>query len=117
LSHFAELDENNEVIRVLVGNNDDPNGDEGYKWLIDNLGGRWVQTSYNGNFRKQYAAIGFTYDSDADVFIKPSPYKSWVLDNNYDWQAPVAYPTDGANYYWDEDSISWKPEPTQELEA
>jgi hypothetical protein len=71
MSHWAELDENNKVIRVTVGNNDDPNGDEGYKWLIDNLGGRWVQTSYNSNFRGKFAAIGDTYDETTDVFIEP----------------------------------------------
>jgi len=71
MSHWAELDENNKVIRVTVGDNDDPNGDEGYQWLIDNLGGRWVQTSYNANFRGKYAGIGDTYDEVNDVFAGP----------------------------------------------
>jgi hypothetical protein len=71
VSHFAELDDNNFVIRVLVGDNNDPAGDEGYQWLIDNLGGRWVQTSYNANFRGVYAGIGFTYDEINDVFVEP----------------------------------------------
>ena len=71
MSHFAELDDNNFVIRVLVGDNNDPAGDEGYQWLIDNLGGRWVQTSYNANFRGVYAGIGFTYDEINDVFVEP----------------------------------------------
>ena len=71
MSHFAELDETNTVIRVLVGDNNDPAGDEGYQWLIDNLGGTWIQTSYNGNFRKNYAGIGYTYDTDRDAFIPP----------------------------------------------
>lgn len=73
MSHWAELDENNKVIRVTVGDNSDPNGDEGYQWLIDNLGGTWVQTSYNGNFRYNYAGIGFTYDPIDDAFIAPMP--------------------------------------------
>ena len=69
MSHFAELDENNVVIRVLVGDNDMPN--EGYDWFVENLGGRWVQTSYNGNFRGCFAGIGFTYDEALDVFKAP----------------------------------------------
>ena len=73
MSHWAELDQNNIVLRVTVGDNDDPNGDEGYKWLLDNLGGTWVKTSYNGNIRKNFAGIGFTYDSVRDAFIAPRP--------------------------------------------
>ncbi len=69
MAHWAELDENNKVIRVTVGDNNDPAGDEGYQWLIDNLGGRWVQTSYNNNFRGIFAGIGMTYDEVNDVFI------------------------------------------------
>jgi hypothetical protein len=69
MAHWAEIDENNKVIRVTVGDNNDPAGDEGYKWLIDNLGGRWVQTSYNNNFRGIFAGIGMTYDEVNDVFI------------------------------------------------
>jgi hypothetical protein len=69
MAHWAEIDENNKVIRVTVGDNNDPAGDEGYQWLIDNLGGRWVQTSYNNNFRGIFAGIGMTYDEVNDVFI------------------------------------------------
>lgn len=86
MSHFAEINENNEVLRVIVGDNNDPNGDEGYNWIVTRLGGTWVQTSYNNNFRKQFASIGFTYDSVADVFISPQPFDDWVLDENFDWQ-------------------------------
>jgi hypothetical protein len=71
MSHWAELDEDNVVIRVLVGDNNDPAGDEGYQWFVNNLGGRWVQTSYNGNFRGKFAGSGFYYDEVADVFISP----------------------------------------------
>lgn len=71
MSHFAELDENNIVLRVIVCDNNDPNGDEGYQWLIDNFGGRWVQTSYNNNFRGRFAGIGFVYDEINDVFYNP----------------------------------------------
>lgn len=71
MSHWAELDSNNKVIRVTVGDNNEP--DEGYQWLIDNLGGTWVKTSYNGTIRKNYAGIGYTYDADRDAFIAPKP--------------------------------------------
>lgn len=80
MSHWAELDENNVVIRVLVGDNNDPAGDEGYQWLIDNLGGNWVKTSYNATIRKNYAGKGYTYDSDRDAFIAPEPEGNLGLD-------------------------------------
>jgi hypothetical protein len=73
MAHWAELDSDNKVIRVTVGDNNDPNGDEGYKWLIDNLGGRWIKTSYNANFRGKFAGIGDTYDEVNDVFVTPEP--------------------------------------------
>ena len=73
MSHWAELDQDNKVIRVVVGDNNDPSGDEGQQWILDNLGGRWIQTSYNGNFRKNYAGIGYTYDEVLDAFIAPEP--------------------------------------------
>lgn len=106
MSHFAEINENNLVIRVLVGNNEMPN--EGYDWLVENLGGTWVQTSYNGNIRKNYAGIGFTYDEERDAFIPPQPFASWFLNEETClWEAPVQYPEDGAEYYWDEESVNW----------
>jgi len=80
MSHWAEIDENNIVLRVLVGDNNDPNGDEGYQWLLDNLGGTWVKTSYNGTIRKNYAGIGYTYDVDRDAFIAPKPDKATGFD-------------------------------------
>lgn len=73
MSHFAELDENNMVLRVLVGDNNDPAGDEGYSWFVNNLGGTWVQTSYNGKIRYNFAGIGYTYDPEVDAFIPPRP--------------------------------------------
>ena len=106
MAHWAEIDNNNKVIRVLVGDNNDPNGDEGYQWLIDNLGGTWIQTSYNHNIRKQYAGVGMTYDSVNDVFIALKPYPSWALDNDFNWQPPIPRP-EGMGWYWDEDSLSW----------
>jgi hypothetical protein len=73
MAHWAELDNQNKVIRVLVGDNNDPAGDEGYQWLIDNLGGTWIKTSYNATIRYNYAGIGYSYDADADAFIAPKP--------------------------------------------
>ena len=90
MSHWAELDENNIVIRVLVGDNNDPASDEGYQWLIDNLGGTWVKTSYNGNFRKNYAGRGYTYDANRDAFITPEPENSIGFDEEKcQWILPV----------------------------
>jgi hypothetical protein len=73
MSHWAELDAENKVLRVVVGDNNDPAADEGYQWLIDNLGGTWVKTSYNGNIRYNYAGVGYTYDPSRDAFIAPKP--------------------------------------------
>jgi hypothetical protein len=107
MSHWAELDADNKVIRVLVGDNNDPAGDEGYSWLIDNLGGTWVKTSYNGNIRFNYAGIGYTYDPIDDAFIAPKPYSSWILNSKKQWEPPVAYPTDGKFYGWNEETGEW----------
>lgn len=88
MSHWAELDNNNKVIRILVGDNNDSNGDEGYQWLLDNLGGTWVKTSYNGSIRYNYAGIGFTYDSINDAFIAPRPscnHKELFLNHLFKW--------------------------------
>ena len=109
MSHWAELDESNIVIRVLVGDNNDPNGDEGYQWLMDNLGGTWIKTSYNGTIRKNYAGAGFTYDLQRDAFIAPKPFLSWILnEENCRWQAPIAYPNDGLTYLWNEPELTWE---------
>ena len=80
MSHFAEIDENNIVIRVLVGDNNDPAGDEGYAWFVNNLGGTWIQTSFNSNFRKNFASIGSFYDEQKDAFIPPKPEGDYVFD-------------------------------------
>lgn len=83
MAHFAEINENNVVLRVLVTDNNDPNGDEGAQWLVDNLGGTWIKTSYNGNIRKNFAGIGYTYDLVRDAFIPPKPEEgSWVLNED-----------------------------------
>jgi hypothetical protein len=107
MAHFAEIDENNLVIRVLVTDNDAPN--EGYDWLVENLGGTWIKTSYNGKIRKNFAGIGFTYNEELDSFVAPQPFPSWKLDKrNSQWKAPVAYPTDGFTYFWNEEGLTWE---------
>ena len=101
MSHFAKIDSNNVVTQVIVAEQDFINsGRVGDSFL-------WVQTSYNSNFRKQYAGIGSTYDKANDVFISPKPYASWSLDASFDWQPPTAMPSDGKFYNWNEDTTSW----------
>ena len=119
MAHFAQIDEQGTVLTVIVVNNSDildENGQEseaiGKQFCTDLLGGEWVQTSYNNNFRKQYAAIGGSYDRVNDVFIVAQPYPSWSLDENFDWQAPVPYPDDNGDYGWDEDNQQWTILPT-----
>ena len=114
MAHFAELDANNVVLRVIVvGNKDtaDANGVEkehiGAAFCERLFGGRWVQTSYNGNKRKNYAGIGYTYHQGMDAFVPPQPYPSWVLNIDAQWEAPVPMPTDGKRYSWDEQTLSW----------
>lgn len=115
MAHFAELDSNGVVQRVIVvANKDtaDANGNElesiGIAFCQKLLGGNWKQTSYNGNIRKNYAGIGYIYDATIDAFVPPKPYPSWVLDTNTaQWQAPVPMPSDGAMYSWDEATQSW----------
>lgn len=108
MSHWAELDENNIVKRVVVGDNNDPAGDEGYTWLVENLGGTWVKTSFNGTIRKNFAGQGFKYDAERDAFIEPQPFASWTLnEETCQWEAPTPIPTD-AIYKWDEETTSWK---------
>jgi hypothetical protein len=80
VSHWAELDQDNKVIRVLVGDNNDSNGDEGYQWLLDNLGGIWIKTSYNGTIRYNFAGIGMSYDENRDAFIAPKCHDEAILD-------------------------------------
>ena len=109
MAHFAEIDEDNIVLRVLVTDNNDPNGDEGYQWLLDNLGGTWIKTSYNGTIRKNFAGKGATYDQERDAFIAPKPYPSWQLnEETCRWEPPTPYPSDGFAYDWNESNIAWE---------
>jgi hypothetical protein len=113
MAHFAKLDENNIVLEVNVVNNEilDSENEEvlGIAFLTEWSGGHtnWKQTSYNNNFRKQYAGIGFTYDPHKDVFIAPQPYPLWILDNNFDWQPPTPKPN-GENWVWVEENLEWQ---------
>ena len=116
MAHFAQLDANNVVTRVIVvANKDtaDANGVEeehiGVAFCEKLFGGTWKQTSYNGNMRKNYAGIGYTYNADIDAFAPPKPFASWVLNNETaQWEAPIPMPTDGKMYTWDEATTSWK---------
>ena len=128
MAHFAELNGSNQVVRVVVVGNDiatanGPLGEndmhvDGETWCKNFFkGGTWKQTSYNNNFRKQYAGKGFTYDEAKDKFICPQPYPSWSLDENDDWQAPVARPTNQGDdednrkiAQWDDVNQQWTAE-------
>lgn len=115
MAHFAELGENNIVLRVIVVDNkdtSDTSGNEveeiGVEFCRNLLGGTWKQTSYNSSFRKNYAGVGYTYDSSRDAFIPPRPYPSWTLnEDTCRWQAPTPMPSDGQLYTWNEDTTSW----------
>ena len=128
MAHFAQIEtvdiiDENEVVTgsetiitqiIVIDNNDilDAQGNEseaiGIQFCTDLLGGTWVQTSYNGNMRKNYAGIGNTYDATRDAFIAPSPFPSWVLDEDTcRYEAPVPYPTDDKRYEWEEETTSW----------
>jgi hypothetical protein len=123
MAHFAQLDENNIVIEVIVVNNDvimidgQESEDAGIVFCKSLYGvdTRWRQTSYNSTFRKHYAGIGYTYDPVLNAFIPPKPYPSWLLNTETcNWEAPVPYPNDGKSYVWDESTLSWVEVPDQE---
>ena len=124
MAHFAELDQNNKVLQVVVISNEDVDANGGDESAEAEtfvatfvpfvpFGGAWKQTSYNNKFRKQYAGEGCTYDAGKDKFISPQPYSSWSLDASDDWKAPVTYPTvteissNPISITWDEDNQKW----------
>ena len=115
MAHFAELDANNVVLRVIVVDTKDNSTADGVEkesigqaFCERLLGGNWIQTSYNNNMRVRYAGIGYSYNPTLDAFIPPQPYPSWTLDNTTaDWKAPVPYPTDDKNYIWNETTQAW----------
>ena len=114
MAHFAEINEDNIVLRVIVVSNNeckDDAGNEseavGAEFCRNLLGGTWKQTSYNGNMRARYAGVGYIYRSDFDAFIAPKPYPSWTLDEETtEWEAPIARPEEGF-YTWNEDTQTW----------
>ena len=124
MAHFAELDNNNVVLRVVVVGNDCVPSDEhidGETWCVNFFKTpNWKQTSYNHNFRKQYCGAGYTFDAAKNKFISPKPHASWSLDSNDDWQAPVTFPTittygsndplDTYGITWDETGQKWTAE-------
>jgi len=122
MAHFAEIGLNNTVLRVIVVHNNDcldENGQEseavGAEFYRNLFGGTWVQASYNATVRKNYAGVGYTYDSTRDAFIPPKPFASWTLnETTCNWEAPTAYPTDGKMYTWDEAATSWTEVPAAE---
>ena len=117
MAHYAFLDENNIVTEVIVGKDEGEDGIDWEIWYGDFRGQICKRTSYNtaGNahssggipYRGNYAGIGYTYQADIDAFVPPQPYASWTLDSNIVWQPPVAKPTDGKRYSWDEANTSW----------
>jgi hypothetical protein len=115
MGHYAKIDENNVVTQVVVVDNKDMADAFGVEkehigaaHLEKILGGTWKQTSYNGNMRKNYAGIGYTYDTQLDAFIPPKPFASWLLnENTAQWEAPTPIPTDGKMYSWDEANTNW----------
>ena len=126
MAHFAELDQNSTVLQVIVVNNSDVNNlpfpesePVGIAFCQSLLGPdtRWAQTSYNANFRYNYAGIGYTFDptpTTNGAFIPPKPYPSWLLNTNtFQWEPPVPYPNDGGFYTWDEATQSWVPAPNE----
>ena len=112
MAHYAFIDENNIVTEVITGIDETEliEGKDPETWYGEFRGQVCKRTSYNGNIRKNYAGIGFTYDEARDAFIPPQPYPSWVLDEDTArWEAPVPYPTDGLTYSWNEDITDWEP--------
>ena len=115
MAHFAQLNDENLVTQVIVVANEDTADQDGVEneaigiaFCTNLLGGRWVQTSYNANIRKNYAGIGYKYDATLDAFIPPQPFESWTLnEETAQWEAPTPYPDDGKRYSWDEATTSW----------
>jgi hypothetical protein len=118
MAHFAKLDENNIVETIVVIDNsilddgtENENEQQGIDYLKEHYGSdtNWVQCSFNNNIRKQFAGIGWSYDEVNDIFIRPQPYSSWVLNDNFEWEAPIADPnTPNEEYIWDEKNNNWK---------
>jgi hypothetical protein len=117
MAHFAELDDNNVVLRVLVVPNEQEHRGEDYLAIDCNLGGRWIQTSFNNQIRGAFAGEGMTYDINLDRFLPKKPYPSWTYDENFICIPPVVEPGDGKQYDWNEENQEWVERPTLEPEA
>jgi hypothetical protein len=110
MAHYAFLDDNNVVTEVIVGIDETEliEGKHPEVWYGEFRGQTCKRTSYNGNYRKNYAGIGYKYDEALDAFVPPKPYESWILNEDTAlWEAPVAKPTDGGMYFWNEETGSW----------
>lgn len=114
MAHFAQLNQENVVIQVIVIGNDELLVDgieseaKGVEFCQNLLGGNWIQTSYNGTIRKNYAGVGYVYDANRNAFIPPKPFASWTLnETTCQWHAPTSMPTDGKMYSWNEETLSW----------
>lgn len=108
MAHFAQIDENNVVVQVLVVPDEQEHRGQEYLAVDCNLGGTWIQTSFNGRIRKRFAGIGGTYNQELDAFVVPKPFPSWIFDeNDADWQPPVPKPDAGVDWYWSEDDQQW----------
>jgi hypothetical protein len=111
MAHYAFLNKKNIVTEVIVGIDETEliEGKEPEKWYGDFRGQTCIRTSYNGNIRKNFAGIGFSYDKTLDAFIAPKPFESWILNEETClWQAPVEYPSDGVTYFWNEERLDWE---------
>lgn len=119
MAHFAEIDSDNIVVRVLVTDNNAPK--EGLTWLKNTFGGTWIKTSYNTAqgihslggtpLRKNFAGVGYTFDKERDAFIPPKPFSSWVLNEETClWKAPVPHPDSDDPFIWSEEDLNWVPE-------
>ena len=110
MAHYAFLDDNNIVTEVITGINENEliEGKSPETWYGEFRNQKCVRTSYNGNIRKNYAGIGYTYDANRDAFIPPKPFNSWTLNEDTClWQSPIPYPTQNGRYEWNEDNQSW----------
>jgi hypothetical protein len=110
MAHYAFLDEDNIVTEVITGIDETEliEGLDTETWYGNFRGQICKRTSYNGNYRKNYAGVGYTYDEDRDAFIAPKPFESWVLDEEAcTWEPPVAYPVGDEQYIWDEEAVDW----------
>lgn len=110
MAHYAFIDQDNIVVEVITGRNEYEvvNGIADWEDYYGTMRGLLCKrTSFNSNIRKQFAGVGYSYDSDADVFVLPQPYQSWILNSNHDWESPVPMPTTDGRWWWNEEDQEW----------